>query len=113
MEKSWAQIDEESQQFFEKQLEEAKKKSAADHDFFEAGLSARRSVKQDDLLPRRDESGELRYTVRQGLKAACYTREDASATLQIQKSILARLDKQRFWLGVCAAPLAYIAIRIS
>ena len=113
MNKTWAQIDKENEEFCERQLQEAKKKSAADRDFFEAALSARRSMKQDDLFPHRDENGELRYTVRQGLKAACYSREDTAATATIQRLILVRLDSIKSLLWLCAAILAYIAIRIS
>ena len=113
MDKAWEQIDKESAELCERQMEEAKKKSAADRDFFEAALSARRSMKQDDLFPSRDKNGELRYTVRQGLKAACYAREDVAVTAPIQRSILVRLDSIKSLLWLCAAMLAYIAIRIS
>lgn len=113
MDKTWEQIDKENEEFCERQMQEAKKKSTADRDFFEAALSARRSMKQDDLFPSRDENGELRYTVRQGLKAACYAREDVAVAATIQRSILVRLDSIKSLLWLCAAMLAYIAIRIS
>lgn len=113
MEKSWKQIDEENERFFEKQMEDAKKASAADRDFFGAAQSARRSVKQDELLPVRDQFGEFRYTVRQGLKAACYAREDAAATLELQRAVLRRLDRNQHLLWVSIALLAYIAYRLS
>jgi hypothetical protein len=70
-------------------------------------------MKQDDLFPHRDENGEMRYTVRQGLKAACYAREDIAATATIQRLILVRLDGIKFLLWLCATMLTYIAIRIS
>jgi hypothetical protein len=110
---SWKQIDEENELLYEKRMEGAKKASAADRDFFGAVQSARRSVKQDELLPVRDEFGELRYTVRQGLKAACYAREDASATLELQRPVLRRLDRIQDTLWVVLAFLAYIAYRVS
>ena len=113
MDKTWKQIDKENEEFCEQQMEEAKKRSAADRDFFEAALSARRSMKQDGLFPSRNENGELRYTVRQGLKAACYSREDVAVTATIQRSILVRLGSIKSLLWVCTAILAYIAIRIS
>jgi hypothetical protein len=113
MNKTWEQIDKENEEFCERQLQQAKKKSPADRDFFEAALSARQSMKQDDLFPHRDENGELRYTVRQGLKAACSAREDAAVTATIQRSILVRLDGIKTLLWLCAAMLVYIAIRVS
>ena len=113
MEKRWKQIDEENERIFEKQMEDAKKASAADRDFFGSGQSARRSVKQDELLPVRDEFGDLRYTVRQGLKAACYAREDVAATLELQRAVLRRLDRNQHLLWVSIALLAYIAYRLS
>lgn len=106
------QIDRDNEDYCNQQMEEAKKKSAADRDFFEAALSARQSMKQDDLFPSRNENGELRYTVQQGLKAACYAREDIAVTTTIQRSILIRLDIIKSLLWVCAAILLYIAIRI-
>jgi hypothetical protein len=113
MEKSWQQIDEESEKRLEQQLEHAKKKSNASRDFFEAAISARRSIKQDDLLPTRTEFGGQRYTASQGIKAACLAREDSAITLTIQKSILHRLDSMKTMLWICTALLAYIAIRLS
>ena len=113
MEKSWKQIDEENEHFFEKQMEEAKKASAADRDFFGAAQIASRSAKQDQLLPVRYEFGEFRYTVQQGLKAACHAREDVCATLQIQLTVLKRLDRNRNLLWVAIAILGYVAYRLS
>lgn len=113
MDKSWEQIDKENEEFCERQMQEAKKKSASDRDFFEAALSVRQSMKQDNLFPFRDENGELRYTVQQGLKAACYAREDVAVAATIQRSILVRLDSIKSLLWFCTAILAYIAIRIS
>ena len=71
MEVSPKQIDEEGDRAYRRQVETAKKRSAADKTFFSAAASARQSVKADDLWPRRNADGLLRYTVQQGLRAAC------------------------------------------
>jgi hypothetical protein len=113
MEKSWKKIDEEAEISSSRQLEQAQKRSSADRDFYGAGLSAKRSAKNDDLHPTRDQDGELKYTIQQGLKAACYAREDVSATLQIQLPILQRLDQIKSLLWVCLGLLAYLAYKVS
>ena len=113
MEYDWNQIDEDNQRAFEKQMQEAQKGSAANKDFFGAALTARRSARENEILPHRDESGEYRYTVQQGLKAACHAREDITATLMIQLVILKRLDYLRSLHWVCIALLAYIAYTVS
>ena len=113
MEKSWKQIDEDNERFFEKQMEDAKKSSAADRDFFGAAQLARRYAKQDELLPARNEHGEFRYTAQQGLKAACHAREDIAAALQIQRAVLQRLDRNRNLLWIAITLLAYLTVRLS
>lgn len=113
MERSWKQIDEDNERQFEKDMEAAKKGSAANHTFFTAGQLARRSVKEHELLPHRNQDGEFRYTVHQGLRAACHSREDVSAILQIQLAVLHRLDRNRNLLWVAIVLLAYVAYRLS
>ncbi len=113
MEKSWGQLDAEAETLFVHQMEEAQKRSQADRDFYGAALSAKRSSKSDDLHPVRDEFGEMKYTLRQGVKAACFAREDISATLQIQLPILKRLDQLRGLLWGCLFALAYIGYKVS
>jgi hypothetical protein len=113
MEKNWAQIDDENERYFEKQMEIAKKGSAADHDFFHAAQLAKTSAKENDLHPYRNENGELKYNVQQGLKAACYAREDIAAVLMIQQAVLRRLDRNRSLLWVTILLLAYIAYCVS
>lgn len=51
-------------------------------------------IKETDLLPKRGKNDELRYTVQQGLRAACNTREDVAATLLIQHDILISLSAE-------------------
>jgi hypothetical protein len=113
MKKNFKPMKKENLELFEKQMEDAKKKSSADWDFYDAALLAKKFAKEDDLLPYHDEFEEQHYTVRQGLKAACYAREDVTAILLIQKSILVRLDKIKTFLWVCIVLLSYIAIRLT
>lgn len=109
----FTKLDEENERFFQKQIEEAKKSSDADRDFFSAAQIARQSVKYDGLLPSRNEDGEAEYTAQQGFMAACQTREDVVAIVNIQRSILIRLDRNRnlLWCVICF--LTYIAYRVS
>ena len=65
MDKSWKEIDAEAEITFTRQLEQAQKRSSADRDFYGAGLTAKRSAKNDDLHPMRDQVGEMKYTIQQ------------------------------------------------
>lgn len=113
MEINWKQIDKESERLYEKLMGKAKKTSAAAKVFFSAGQEARRQAKEHGILPVRDEHGEYRYTIQQGLKAACHAREDISGTLQIQFAILQRLDRNRNLLFVIIILLGYVAYRLT
>lgn len=113
MEADWKKTDEENERLFENNINEAKKASAAASDFFSAGQKARNSAKENGILPTRNEHGEFRYTVQQGLKAACHAREDVAAIAQIQLTILQRLDRNRNLLWIVIVFLFYIAFRIS
>lgn len=96
-----------------KRLEESAKGSCADRDYFSAALTAKRSAESDGLFGVPDEEGMPKFTVQQGLKAACYGREDAAATLIIQYAILKRLDYTKHLLWLVIFLLAYIAYRLS
>jgi hypothetical protein len=113
MKTNWKQIDEEGEQIYEKDMEEAKKGSAADRDFFTSCQIARNSAKQNGIYPVRNEYGEFRWTIQQGLKAACHGREDIAAILQIQLALLHRLDRNRNLLYAAIALLGYVAYRLS
>lgn len=113
METDWKQTDEESERLFENHMNEAKKASAAARDFFSAGQIARHSAKENGILPSRNEHGEFRYTVQQGLKAACHAREDVAAIAQIQLAVLQRLDRNRNLLWIVIVLLFYVSFRIS
>lgn len=113
MEANWKKTAEESERLFENHMDEAKKASAAARDFFSAAQIARRSAKENGILPVRNEHGEFRYTMQQGLKAACHAREDIAATLQIQLAVLQRLDRNRNLLWAAIVLLGYVAYRLS
>ena len=80
----------------EKQLSDAAAKNSVNRDFYGAALIAKHSAQQDELFPAISEYGETRYSVQQGLKAACHAREDVTAILIIQQALLRRLGPPRF-----------------
>ena len=87
--------------------------SSAEREFAAACLSAMRGARQDELFPSRDKFGELSYTAKQGVKAACHGREDAAAILLIQQVVLRRLQGIRIFNWIFFVLLCYIAIRVS
>ena len=112
-EKSMQQRDREDYAAAGQRLEQAKRNGLADRDFFEAGLVARRSIQENELLPYRNEAGEFEYELQQGLKAACHAREDVVAISVIQRALLKRLDAVKALLVVAIALLLYVAYRVS
>lgn len=114
MTKGGRNIEEEQQCQRHQEIEAEKKKAfAARRDWLSAAQIARQSIRENGLLPDRDESGIHRYTVRQGLKAACLAREDVVATLILQLDILKRLDRNYILLWVVITLLLYVAYRVS
>lgn len=113
MQTDWNKTDEEADGLFHRQMEEAKKASAADRDFFSAAQAARLSVTDDDLLPRRDQYGEPRYTAKQAMRAACHTREDVIALVRVEHAVLRRLDRIKALLWVAVGLLIYIAYKLT
>ena len=107
----WKKNDEDARVQFEKDCKLQMKRSAADFDFSNATLNAKHWCK--DFHPSRGEYGELKYTRQQVFEAACHSREDISAILQIQLPTLKRLDSIKKMLWVCMALLAYIAAKLS
>lgn len=87
--------------------------SSAEREFAAACLSARRGARQDELFPSRDNFGELSYTAKQGIKAACHGREETAAILLIQQVVLRRLQSVRIFNWIFFVLLCYIAIRVS
>lgn len=103
----------EADEYAEKQISDAASRGSVNRDFYGAALFALRSARQDELLPERGEYGEIKYTVQQGLKAACHGRQDVTAILAIQQSVLQRLQGLRVLAWVCLGFLVYIAYQVS
>ncbi len=110
---NWRALRAEGDAQAEKQLSEAAAKDSVSRDFYGAALFAMRSAQQDELYPEVRKYGETRYTVQQGLKAACHARQDVASILAIQQAVLRRLQGLRVLAWVCLAILAYIAFRVS
>lgn len=94
-------------------LQAASARDSVSRDFYTAALSAMLAAEQDGLTPSASAYGEHRYTVQQGLKAACHSREDTAATLLIQERLLVRLQNLRVLAWACVTLLLYIALRIT
>ncbi|OSR69151.1 hypothetical protein BV326_03539 [Pseudomonas syringae pv. actinidiae] len=88
-------------------------KKSYNKEFYEAGELAKRWAEQGGFHPHTNEDGEDRYTVQQGLKAACHGREDTAALVIIQQSVLRRLEQLRVLAIIGLLLLAYIAQRLS
>lgn len=93
---------------FVEDMDKAAKTSAADRTFFEAAKRAKLSVNDDGLTPSWID-GEWVHTAEQGAKAACLTREDVVAVMNIQYGVLKRLDRNRNYMWAIIALLVYIA----
>jgi len=78
-----------------------------------AAQQASNFAKGDGLHPVTDiESRELRYSIKQGLRAACVSREDAAATLILMPTVLDNQMAIKRLLYVVIALLAYITHKI-
>ncbi len=67
----------------------------------------------DGLHPTTDpETGDFRYDVQQGLRAACVGREDAASTLILMPTILNNQQTIKRLLWVAVILLAYIALKL-
>jgi hypothetical protein len=97
----------------ENQLEQTASRNSVNRDFYGAALAAKRHARHDGLHPDSDEYGELTYTQAQGIKAACHAREDVTAILIIQQSLLRRLETLYVLGSTCVLLLGYIAYRVS
>jgi hypothetical protein len=97
----------------EEKLEKASYQKGIDGEFSRAVLLAFRGSKADGLVATRGPNGDLQYTQEQGAAAACQGREDAAATLIIQRDVLRRLATLQTTAWSCLAVLIYIAFRVS
>jgi hypothetical protein len=80
----------------------------------QAAKTASDGAENDGLHPELDvPNREWRYTVKQGLRAACVTREDAAATLMLQVVTLNNQQSIKRLLWMAIALLAYIAYKLS
>jgi len=111
METDWKQVQADLIAKFEKDCQQQMKLSAADRDFAKAGLNAKRWT--EDLRPVMSKFGERIYSELQVAEAACLTREDVSAILQIQLPILRRLDSIKKLVWACLIVLLYVGYKLS
>ncbi|WP_448228913.1 hypothetical protein [Pseudoxanthomonas mexicana] len=109
----WHKIQRESLEHNDKMIKEASRQGSVNRDYYGAGIKAKQSIIADELLPSPTPYGEYRYSIQQGLKAACHGREDIAAVNYMQMAILRRLQGLR-WMGwIAIALLAYIAVRVT
>lgn len=108
----WQKQRDETEAWHIKSMEKAMKGGSAAFDFYGAGLKSRASVKDLGLWPGFDEDGNEKYTVRQGIKAACVAKEDVGGILIIQLALLKRLDLISSMLMVVIGLLAFIAYKV-
>ena len=97
----------------QRDLDEKAKKSIIDGAFFGAAAYAKRSAKNDGFYPEPDENGETTYAVQQGLRAACYSREEIAAVLVIQKTIIRGISALIAFAAVSVSLLVYVALQVS
>jgi hypothetical protein len=87
------QADIDAAEFEDNQMTAFAKRSRASAEFVSAIRTARKARTVAGLDCDYDDNGGAKFTVQQGLKAACHAREDAAASLHIQLSLLERLDR--------------------
>lgn len=109
----WANIWKDADRYHEQRRKELAEKPGIQGEFFRATLTAYEGSKEENLSPVRNSNGDFTWTISQGVKAACFAREDAAAALILQMSLLRRLNGLRriAWLGI--ALLLYIAYRVT
>jgi hypothetical protein len=78
---------------FESEMLQRMEESPARKEFYGAALEARRSAKKHGIRPYIDDHGARQLSVRQGIKAACLSREDIDTVTRTQLSLLERLDR--------------------
>ena len=90
-----------------------KSRSWLDSCYIDGVLQAKLFSRTDGFLPHPDENGKPTFTQHQARMAACHAREDAAATLIIQRGILRRLT---FLCGIGVVSLIVliqIALRLG
>jgi hypothetical protein len=105
------QADIEAAEFEDNQMTALAKRSRAGAEFVTAIRLARTARTDAGLDCDYDDNGGAKFTVQQGLKAACHAREDAAASLIIQLSVLQRLDRLNTFAKWIIALLIILVIR--
>lgn len=108
----WIAVDKQANTAFLIDVEAAAKKGGAERDYFGAVRLARLQAENENLTPDRTEFGELRYTVQQGLRAACLAHEGTMAARDLQLTILKRLDRNRNYMAVVIILLICVANKL-
>jgi hypothetical protein len=81
--------------------------------YLDGVLKAKLFSRTDGFLPHPDEHGEPTFTEQQARMAACQAREDAAATLIIQRGILRRLTFICIVAVLSFIVLVQIALRLG
>jgi hypothetical protein len=80
----------------------------------QAARQAGDNAKNDGVRPVLDVSRrDFRYTVQQGLRAACTGREDTAAVFILMSTVLENQQTIKRLLWVCVACLIFIAIKVT
>lgn len=107
------QEDIEADRFDNYALAELAKKGAPYTEVVAAIQQARKACESSGLNCDFDEEGAPFFTQFQTAKGVRHTREDAAASLLLQASILARLDRNKRYMWVIIALLIYIASQLG
>lgn len=106
------QSDIDAEAYEAKQFASMEKKGGAGAELVAAIRLARQARTQAGLNCDYTESGEARFSVQQGLKAAVHGREDVAATLILQVKIIQRLDQlKKIGWGILGV-LIVIALKV-
>lgn len=106
--KDYAEID----AFHERRMREYKPTDSIDKLCHQAAVNSTQWAKDDGLHPVREDFGEFRYRVQQGLRAAAVGREDSASTLQLMRPTLYFLHRIERALWVVIAMLVVIVWRV-
>lgn len=106
------QADTDAEAFEAKQLAEMEEKGGVVADLVAAIRMARQGRTEADLDCTYTETGEAKFTIQQGLKAAAYAREDVAAVLILQVKVLKRLDRLQKFVWCILGILVTIALKL-
>jgi len=106
------QIDIDAEAFEAKQFAELEKRGGAGAELVAAVRLARQGRTEAGLDCEYTETGEAKFNVQQGLKAAVYAREDVAATLILQVKIIQRLDRLQKMAWWTIGLLIVVALKV-